>query len=147
VVALVAAVAPCCRAIELQQGTVVTLRSFRTQGRGEHGARWFLEGEQAIIRGTVVDLTGATVRLVGEEGRTARITSEHCTYHQESGLLESAAAVRVESGDAVLAGVGFDMLMSERRLRIRDAVRMELPQRDANLSVVVPGPAAKTPGP
>jgi len=147
VLASLVALTPWSAAIELQQGTVVTLRSFRTQGRGENGARWFLDGEQAVIRGPVVDLTRATVRLETEDGRTVRITSEQCTYHQESGLLESAAAVRVESGEAVLAGVGFDMLMPERRLRIRDAVRMELPQRDASLSVGVPGPAATTPGP
>jgi|GEM_PF-2745170 len=134
-----------CPAIEFQQNAVVTLSSFRTQGRGENGARWFLEGQKAVIRGTVFDLQGATVRLEMEDGKTALMTSERCTYHQESGLLESAAAVRVESGDAVLAGVGFDMLITERRLRIRDAVRMEIPQKAVDLSTVVPGGAPAAP--
>lgn len=135
----------CCPAIEFQENAVVTLNQFRTQGRAENGARWFLEGRKAVIRGTVFDLQEATVRMELEDGKTALMTSERCTYHQESGLLESAAAVRVESGDAVLAGVGFDMLIAERRLRIRDAVRMEIPQKAVDLRTALPG-AGTAPG-
>jgi hypothetical protein len=124
-----------CAGIDLKEGSAVTLRNFRTQGRGENGARWFLEGQKAVIRGRVFDLAAATVRIETDDGRTALVTAEHCTYYQDSGLLESDAAVRVESGDAVLAGVGFDMLMPERRLRIRDAVRMEIPQKNMSLGV------------
>lgn len=113
---------------ELDQNGTVTLRGFRTQGRSEDGTRWFLEGREAVVRGTVFDVSGAVMRLVSEDGRTARITADQCRYYQESGLVESEAPVRVDTGDVALAGVGFDVLVAERRLRIRNAVRMEVPR-------------------
>jgi hypothetical protein len=115
-----------CAGIDFQQGAVVTLQGFKTQGRAENGARWRLQGESAVIRGAVYELVGVTVHLDLEDGRTAKITSRACVYHQDSGLVESHDAVRMESGETSLYGVGFDMLMSERRLRVRDEVRMEI---------------------
>jgi hypothetical protein len=139
-VALWAACAVVCAGLDLQQGAVVTLRGFKTQGRAENGARWRLQGESAVIRGAVYELAGVTVDLDLEDGKTARITSRACVYHQDSGLVESHDPVRMESGGATLDGVGFDMLMSERRLRVRDAVRMELPASEARPNPL--GPAA-----
>ena len=142
-VALWAAAALACAGIDLQQGAVVTLRGFRTQGRGEGGARWRLQGESAIIRGAVYELTGVIVDLDMEDGRTARLTSRACVYHQDSGLVESHDAVHLESGGTTLDGVGFDMVMSERRLRVLDAVRMEI--AEAGVSLDSFGPAAGEP--
>jgi hypothetical protein len=145
--ALVAFVEACALtsvALDLQQGAVVTLRGFKTQGRAENGARWRLQGDSAVIRGTVYELTGVIVDLELEDGRTARITSRACVYHQDSGLVESHDPVRMESGGTTLDGVGFDMLMSDRRLRVRDAVRVEIPSAGVRLDAL--GPAkAETP--
>jgi hypothetical protein len=142
-----------CVALELQQGAVVTLQGFKTQGRAENGARWRLQGESAVIRGAVYELSGVTVDMDLDDGRTARITARGCIYHQGSGLVESKDPVHMESDGATLDGVGFDMLMSERRLRVRDAVKMVIPGAGlgaANATGLVPpvrglteAPAAK----
>ncbi len=155
---LCAAAALTCIGIDLQQGAVVTLRGFKTQGRAENGARWRLQGESAVIRGAVYELTGVVVDLDLEDGRTARITSRACVYHQDSGLVESADAVHMESGGTTLDGMGFDMLMADRRLRVRDAVRVEMPGAGVRLDAfgLAPGekpranpdaPAVKPPAP
>jgi hypothetical protein len=138
-----AACALACVGIDLQQGAVITLQGFKTQGRAENGARWRLQGESAVIRGAVYELVGVTVDLDLEDGRTAKITSRACVYHQNSGLVESRDAVHMESGGSSLDGVGFDMLLSERRLRVRDAVRMEIPGSGASLNSFGPAAAEK----
>lgn len=134
-----------CAGIDLQQGAVVTLQGFRTQGRTDDGARWRLQGESAVIRGAVYELAGVTVDLDLEDGRTAKITARACVYHQDSGLVESRDAVHMESGGTSLDGVGFDMLLSDRRLRVRDAVRMEIAGSEANLNSFGPAAAGKSP--
>lgn len=141
--ALGAAAALTCVGIDLQQGAVVTLRGFKTQGRAENGARWRLQGESAVIRGAVYELTGVIVDLDLEDGRTARITSRACVYHQDTGLVESADAVHMESGGTTLDGMGFDMLMADRRLRVRDAVRVEMPGAGVRLDAFGMGPGEK----
>jgi hypothetical protein len=137
-----------CFGLDLQQGTAVTLRGFRTQGRAENGARWRLRGESAVIRGTTYELTGVSMDLDLEDGRTAKITSRACVYHQDSGLVESQDAVRMESGETSLDGVGFDILLSERRLRVRDQVKMVISGAGgagagANLDLFGPGALGK----
>jgi len=134
-----------CHGLEFQAGTVVNLRQFKTQGHAEEGGRWYLDGQSAVIRGAVYELTGVVVRFEDSNGKTAVVRSQACTYYQDSGLVESNAAVRVESGDITLDGVGFDMLMAERRLRIRDAVRMEVPAARANLGALSPTSRPVTP--
>jgi len=127
------------RGLDLQQpGAVIHLQQFKTQGRGERGQRWFLEGQSAVIRGTVYELSGVTLRLETGEDRTAVIQAQACTYYQDSGLIESAAPVHVESDGIILDGIGFDMLMAERRLRVREAVRMELVRAGEDLEAVLP---------
>ncbi len=127
------------RGLDLQQpGAVIHLQQFKTQGRGERGQRWFLEGQSAVIRGTVYELSGVTLRLETGPDRTAVIQAQACTYYQDSGLIESAAPVHVESDGVILDGIGFDMLMAERRLRVREAVRMELVRADGDLEAVLP---------
>jgi len=136
------------RGLDFQQpGAVIHLQQFKTQGRGERGQRWFLEGQSAVIRGTVYELSGVTLRLETGADRTAVIQAQACTYYQDSGLIESAAPVHVESDGIILDGIGFDMLMAERRLRVREAVRMELVRADGDLEAVLPtrsaAPAAR----
>ena len=142
---LFAAGALACGAIDLQEGAAVTLQGFKTQGRAENGARWRLRGESAVIRGAIYELADVTMDLDLEDGRTAKITSRACVYHQNSGLVESRDAVHMESGGSTLDGVGFDMLMSERRLRVRDAVKMEIPTSGTGLSSLGPAAAVETP--
>ena len=135
--------------LEFREGAPVRLQQFRTRGNAESGARWFLEGESAVVRGTVYELAGVVVRMEGEGGRTAVVRAKTCTYYQDSGLVESREAVRVESGNVTLKGVGFDMLMSERRLRVRDAVHMEVSGTTGDLqpaaTTTMPPPAGATP--
>lgn len=137
---------PPCSGLDFQQpGAVINLQQFKTQGRAEQGARWWLDGQSAVIRGTVYELTGVVLQLEDDSGKTAVIRAQACTYYQDSGLVESDAAVRVESGDVTLDGVGFDILLGERRLRVRDAVRMVVPGARASLGTVMPSKAPAAP--
>lgn len=135
-----------CSGLDFQQpGAVINLQQFKTQGRSEQGARWWLDGQSAVIRGTVYELTGVVLQLEDDSGKTAVIRAQACTYYQDSGLVESDAAVRVESGTITLDGVGFDILLAERRLRVRDAVRMEVPGARASLGTGMPSRAPAAP--
>ncbi|MBN2451373.1 MAG: LPS export ABC transporter periplasmic protein LptC [Lentisphaeria bacterium] len=109
---------------DLPQSGAITLGHFRTQSQGEGGSRWELAGDHAVIRAGVYALENVVLVLFSEGGQSITIRSPNCTYRQGSGVIESDAPVHVEGRELTIDGVGYDVLLTERRLRIRDRTAM-----------------------
>ncbi len=105
----------------------IVLKGFQTRGQDANGnTSWDMSGDQATVRGALHTLEAVRLRLYLENGTTALITSPECLYNQATGLIESPAALKVESRQMTLEGVGYDVLTTEKKLRIRGNVHMKL---------------------
>ena len=124
IVCILALAGPALAAFDLGTDTGITMQGFRTQGQGANGTTWSLYGAKAVIRGKLYELRDIVVVMQTADGRRTTIRSPECVYKQATELIESDAPVHVVGDDLDLRGVGYDILLASKKLRIRDKVSM-----------------------
>jgi hypothetical protein len=126
--------------------TGVVLHGFQTRGAGgKNKTPWELSGAKATIREGFYELEDFKVILHLEDGSEAVLTSPACKYDESRGVAESNAPIRVESDAMTLEGIGYDVLLEEKKLRVRSNVRMTI-RREGGLSGVLRESARSAPG-
>ncbi|MFA4943645.1 MAG: hypothetical protein WC789_02960 [Lentisphaeria bacterium] len=111
----------------LDTGSLV-LETFRTRGVADDGkTTWLLEGARARLEGPVVHLQDARLTYTRENGETTVITTPAVAFDRGDRHARSDAPLRVVHRQAVITGVGYDLLAGGQKLLIRSQVRMTLP--------------------
>ncbi|MBR0458817.1 MAG: LPS export ABC transporter periplasmic protein LptC [Victivallales bacterium] len=107
------------------------VESFHTQGMEKDGKiAWELEGETADLHGKVIELSLITARITQENGRDARLKSTSCRFLQSLKEVKSDAPLELVAPGVLATGIGYDIYLDKKIVRIRSTVRIVL-QRQA----------------
>jgi hypothetical protein len=114
-------------ALDFGPKTGAVLYGFQTRSAGGAGkTRWELSGGRAVLREAWYELEDFRLTLHLEDGSTAVLTSPRCRYDEAGGTASSPAPIQVVGDQLTLRGVGYDMLLDKKKLRIRSKVRMTI---------------------
>lgn len=114
-------------------------QDFRTQGLDSNGRQiWQLTGESADFKGSVIDLKEANARIVGlkniktvihtSAGKAFTFTSSSCQVMLALRELKSDSAIEFSSDGINGSGIGYDVNLEQRIVRIRTTVRFVIKQ-------------------
>jgi LPS export ABC transporter protein LptC len=95
----------------------------RSQESGA-GLTWEVEGAEAVMQGSVVNLKGARLKMLLEDGSLAVVRSDECRFDEKHKTLRSSHPVRVEHPSFVLEGTGYTAYGGQQRIVIHKDVRM-----------------------
>lgn len=117
-------------AFDFGKGELAILENFCTRGgKGQSGSSvdtWELRGSKAVVRGRTYALKTVRLSMAAKDGRVFVVTSPNCVFDQDTGVARSEAPVRIVGEDATIDGVGYDVSMAQRRVRIRSSVHITL---------------------
>ena len=116
-------------------------QDFRTQGLdGEGRLVWQLSGESADFRGSVTDLKDANARIVNlkniktiihtNAGQKFTLTSTSCQVLLALGELKSDSAIEFTSEGIMGTGIGYDIDLEHKIVRLRTTVRFVIQQSE-----------------
>ncbi len=127
------------------QDTVRRTRAmdFRTQGLDGNGRLvWQLTGESADFRGSVTDLKDANARIVNLKnirtvihttaGQQFTLTSTSCNVLLALGELKSDSAIEFTSEGIKGSGIGYDIDLEHKIVRLRTTVRFVIRQSEGS---------------
>lgn len=118
---------PLVSAFDFGAKTGAVLYGFQTRGiTSKNNTQWVLSGARATIGKGWYQLEEFKLILHQENGEKIILTSPRCRYEEVAGVAESGAPIRVVGDNLSLQGVGYDILLGKRRLRIRSQVRMTI---------------------
>ncbi len=105
----------------------VKLDRFKTRSAGaELVDAWELEGKQAVMAGSTVQLRQAELRLRLADGQTAVVTTPECRFDDRDKTLRGQDWLQIRHPAFWLAGVGYTGLVGQHRLNIHAQVEMEI---------------------
>ncbi len=105
-------------------GNSVTLDKFSTRGLDSHGKlSWRLSGESAEMNGSIITVREFMAFFYQKEGGIVELSSPGCRFLQSLKEVKSDAPVRVKSDGILVEGIGYDVYLEGRVIRIRSSVR------------------------
>ncbi len=106
------------------------VEQFHTQGMAPDGkVAWELDGESADLQGKVVELSSFTARIAQEDGRDARLKSTSCRFLQSLKEVKSDAPLELVAPGLFATGIGYDIYVEKKIVRIRSTVRIVLQRK------------------
>lgn len=92
---------------------------------------WQVAGQQAIVRGSQLDLEDFTMTLQEKERSSLHITSPHCQFDKADFEVKSNAPVQIISRGLEITGIGYDVYLRDRQtlIVVRDTVRIRFTNR------------------
>ncbi len=116
-------------------------QDFRTHGLdGDGRLVWQLSGESADFRGSVTDLKDANARIVNLKnietiihttaGKQFKLTSTSCHVLLALGELKSDSAIEFSSDGIKGSGIGYDIDLEHKVVRLRTTVRFVIRQSE-----------------
>jgi len=104
-------------------------------------------GRAAVGENGIVEATRVRIELMQPTGELEAVaTTDRCRYDRQNGTASSDAPVRLERGDLVVSGTGFDWNAAEQTVRIRADAKAVLPGNLRLLPAGRPGAPAKESG-
>lgn len=137
--AILLAALPCIAAQDSARRTHA--QDFSTQGLDSDGRLiWQLSGESADFRGSVTDLKDANARIVNLKnietvihttaGKKFTLTSTSCQVLLALGELKSDSAIEFTSEGIKGTGIGYDIDLEHKVVRLRTTVRFVIKQSE-----------------
>ncbi len=138
--AIILAALPCIAAQDSSRRT--RAQDFSTHGLDSDGRLvWQLSGESADFRGSVTDLKDANARIVNLKnietiihttaGKQFKLTSTSCQVLLALGELKSDSAIEFDSDGIKGTGIGYDIDLVHKIVRLRTTVRFVIKQNES----------------
>ncbi len=135
-----AAVSVCCGLENGDGGRRTKATAFRTQGLDDNGApKWAMEGEYADFKGSIVDMQEATAHIINlrkcsavifaSNGHRFALSSPSCQVMLALKELKSDSAIEFFSEGVSGSGIGYDIDLERRTVRLRTTVRFTIKQK------------------
>lgn len=106
-------------------GEELTLSRFHTNGLDAKGRMaWTLDGAAAEVRGSLTFIRDFQASITPEEGRPFQLSSAQCRFMHNLREVKSDSPLLVESDGLRASGIGYDIYLDRRIVRIRSAVKI-----------------------
>lgn len=105
-------------------GQNVTLDNFSTRGLDDKGnLSWRLSGETAEMNGSIITVKEFMAFFHQKDGGIVELVSPGCRFLQSLKEVKSDSPVRVKADGLSIEGIGYDVYLEGRVIRIRSSVR------------------------
>ena len=106
---------------------VVHVDDFMSQGRTEDGAAdWQLFGKSAEVSANITDVRNIRILLKIKDGVVYNVSSHSARYVNALREIKSSAPLLVESEGLKASGIGYDVFLDKKVLRIRSNVKIDV---------------------
>lgn len=119
-------------------GNDVKVLDFHTQGLDDTGkAAWSLNGGEAEVRGNVTEMNNIRANFIMEGGKNIIINSPSCRFMHNLRELKSDAPLTLTAEGITATGIGYDVYLDSRLLRIRSTVKIIVKRNKLNLDETI----------
>jgi len=118
----------------LGAGQDVFVKDFRTRGQsGSDGSTWVMEGKDARTTSKLTRLKHFKVIFEQVNGKRWLLRSSSCNFMHTLREAKSDSAITLESEGIKASGIGYDIFLEQRIVRIRSTVKMVVRRDNFNL--------------
>ena len=114
-------------------GNTIEVSQFRMRETDDRGHRsWEIYGATAQVTGPSATLQDVRLTLFpkNNQDKPTVVTSPHATFHRDTRLIQSAAALSVEHPAFSLQRTGYDIFTEDQRMFIHKDVHMHIKSTD-----------------
>lgn len=109
----------------LGPGQEATVKNFHTQSLLKDGKySWMLDGRDAVANGNLLELKNFALVFLPDNGQEYDVTSSECRFLYSLREVKSDAAIQIKSTGISASGIGYDIHLDKRMVRIRTTVKI-----------------------
>ena len=106
---------------------VVHVDDFMSQGRAEDsGADWKLFGKSAEVSANITDVRSIKIQIKLKDGVAYNLSSHSARYVNALHEIKSSAPILLDSEGLKASGIGYDVFLDKKILRIRSNVKIDI---------------------